>query len=268
MFNNLSLNPLNNLSTLEILSRLERYKKVDLKRITHKDLFDLTLETLPCLMVMHRNIGEGTKLYRLRGKDPGTRFSNISDVWYRKAKFVKSRQRLNDVGEAMLYTSLDQATPFYEVKASEGQSFAHIEYEVKNGEYIQASSIGMNDNAPDFADERGLNEQGKINQKILEQFLHTEFTKEVGIGTEYLYRISIMLAKNFYDIPNCDGYIYPSVAFKNGLNLAVKPTAADNKLKLKKVENLIVKKIFEDGRVEFQRESVSSLIDPEGNIYY
>ncbi|MEK4349669.1 hypothetical protein MKX41_02400 [Paenibacillus sp. FSL R5-0475] len=257
-------NPLNSMNTLELLQRLEKYKKVDLKRISQSDLFDLTLTTLPILNICSRNINMGTKLFRVRRKRAGMLFESKLDAWYPDPKYVTEMQRLNDIGEPMLYTSFDQATPFYESKAATGDSFALFEYEVKKDHIIQATSIGMNDGVLGGM----LNEQGIINDKIIEQFLHTEFTKEVGSGTEYLYRISNMLAKNFYDIPNCDGYMYPSVAIGSGINVAIKPKSVDEKLLLNSVTNVIVINLTLDSNVEVSIESRSTSIEAEGRINY
>ncbi|MER2057235.1 MAG: hypothetical protein ABTA16_00345 [Niallia sp.] len=262
--NPFSEHPLNSMNTLELLKRLENYRKIDLKRTSENELFALTLKTLTCLNISTRNLNEGNKLYRVRRKQEGIMFNKKSDAWYPHQKYVTARQRLNDVGEPMLYTSVDQSTPFFESKAKVGDSFALIEYAVKRGQSIQATSVGMNEGIP----EGMLNEQGIINNKIIEQFLHTEFTKDVGVGTEYLYRVSTMLAKNFYDIPNCDGYMYPSVAIGKGINVAIKPNSADEKLSLTKITNVIVTDLNENGSVRVNIESQSTSIDIEGNVYY
>lgn len=263
-FNSFSENPLNSMNTMELLKRLEDYRKVDLKRISESELFDLTLKTLPCLNISCRNFQADTKLFRVRRKHLGMLFKNKNDAWYPDSKYITERQRLNDVGEPILYTSLDQATPFYESKAKIGDSFALFDYVVKKGQYIQATSVGMNE----VVSEAMLNEQGKINNKIIEQFLHTEFTKDVGNGTEYLYRISTMLAKNFYDVPNCDGYMYPSVAIGKGINIVVKPESVDKKLQLTGVTNVIVTSITDNGVIGVDIESQTTSIDTQGNINY
>ncbi|MCI3028762.1 hypothetical protein LMF32_06590 [Desemzia sp. C1] len=249
---------------MELLNRIEDYRKVDLKRVSESELFDLTLKTMPCLSISARDIPADTKLFRVRRKQKGAQFKRKTDVWYPESKYVTERQRLNDVGEPILYTSLDKATPFYESKAKIGDSFAHFEYVVKNGQHIQATSVGMNE----VFSQANFNGQGNINNRIIEQFLHTEFTKDVGIGTEYLYRISIMLAKNFYDIPHCDGYMYPSVAIGKGINIAIKPDSVDKKLQLTRVTNLVVTSITDNGTIGFDEESQATSIDTLGNINY
>lgn len=254
--------PLNSTPTMEILDRLEKYKKIDLKRISDKELFDLTLKTIPCCNVTWRNYGEKLQFFRVR-KLEENQYIYTKELIYPPKKYVKVRGRLNDIKESMLYVSRDQVTPFYEVKAKVGERYAMIGYEILQGENIQATVIGLNN---PYSDDMKLNEQGKINYRIIEQFFYTEFTKDVGKGTEYLYKISTMLAKNFFDIPNCDAYEYPSVALNRNVNLAIKPQAVDKKLKIISVENIEITDMNESN-IEFKRVSIAKSIT-KGKIEY
>lgn len=255
-------NPLNSTPTMEILDRLEKYKKIDLKRISDKELFNLTLKTIPCCNVMCRNYEEKLQFFRVR-KLEEDEYRYTKELIYPPKKYVKVRGRLNDIGESMLYVSRDQVTPFYEVKAKIGERYAMIAYEVVQGENIQATVIGLKNS---YSDEMKLNEQGKINGRIIDQFFYTEFTKDVGKGTEHLYRVSNMLSKIFFDTPNCDAYEYPSVAFNRNVNLAIKPQAVDKKLKIISVENIEIIEMNESG-IKFNRISTAKSIT-NGEIGY
>ncbi|APM40534.1 hypothetical protein [Clostridium kluyveri] len=255
-------NPLNTIPTMEILSMLERYKKIDLKRISNKKLFNLTLETIPCCNVGSRSYISGSKFYRVR-EYFGKNYENINELSYKPKHLVTKMGRLNDVGESMLYVSNDQITPFYEVKAKVGGKYTAICYEVREGLKLLAYVIGGGTNPNDTS----LNEQGKINSTIIDQFFYTEFTRDVGKGIEYLYRISNMLAKNFFDMPGCEAYEYPSVALNRNKNLAVKPEAVDKKLKIVSVENIELKTISEN-EVEFNRISIATRINDKTIEYY
>lgn len=246
-----SNNPLNNISTLDILNKIERYRNIDLKRISNKKLFELTLETIPVCAVSSHVYRSGVKFYRLRGPIENE-INDTNKLLYAPKECVKKRGRLNDVGESILYVSLDQVTPFYEIKAEVGKTYAMITYEVCEGESINASIIGKSN--PEMIDT--LTEQGVNNCKIIDQFFFSEFTKEVGVGTEYLYRTSLMIAKNFFDIPNCDAYEYPSVALNRNINLAIKSEAVDKKLKIIKVENIELLEML-DNRINFNKISES-----------
>ncbi|MBZ9690748.1 hypothetical protein [Clostridium sp. M14] len=257
-----NFNPLNIASTMEILDRLEKYKKLDLKRISDKELFDLTLKTIPCCNVIWRNYKEGLQFFRVRKLEEDA-YLYSKDLIYPPKKYVKVRGKLNDIRESMLYVSRDQVTPFYEVKAKVGERYAMIGYEVVQGENIQATVIGLNNS---YSNEMKLNEQGNINSRIIEQFFYTEFTKDVGKGTEHLYRTSTMLAKNFFDVPNCDAYEYPSVAINRNINLAIKPQAVDKKLKIISVENIEITGM-DERNIKFNRISTAQSIT-SGKIEY
>lgn len=249
-------NPLNSTSTLEVLARIERYKKADLKRISDKELFNLTLETLPSCNVCYRVIPTGTRLYRLRKIEQGKIYKSINELGYPPAKYVKTRGRFNEKGESILYVSFDEITTFHEVKAKVGEEYALIEYEITSEEGINVTAVGM----MEPTEIQGLNETGKVNHKIIEQFLYTEFTKDVGVGSEHLYRISTMLAKNFLDMPNCEGYLYPSVALGRKPNIAIKPEIADEKVKVRSVRNIRVGQILNNGEVEGEILKTSKVI--------
>lgn len=253
---------LNNVPTLDILDRLDKYKKIDLKKISQKKLNELTLDTIPECIIHNKTYKEGTKFYRVR-EYCGKEFTNLSELLYVPSKLVTKRGRINNIGESILYVSLDKVTPFFEVKAEEGKAYCLISYEICENEKIQVSKIGNNT----IDSSMKLNKQGEINFKIIDQFFNTEFTKEVGKGTEYLYRVSTTIAKNFFDVPNSDGYEYSSVALNRNSNLAIKPKSVDKKLKVIGAENIIIKKMEED-KIEFIRISSLKNILDDGVLIY
>lgn len=257
-------NGLNTTPTMELLGGLEKYKNLDLKRISESELSKILRDAIPFCPLYSIYAEQKTKLYRIRYREKGQVFKKTEDVWYPKPFYIEKRGRLNDVGKSILYTSLDQGIPFFELKAEKGQSYAVIEYEVKKGCELKLMPIGVYVEFPEDV----LSIQGELNRKIIDQFLYTEFTKDVGKGTEYLYRISNKIVENFYDMPGYDGYIYPSVAFKTGPNIGIKPFSADRKINIKSVSNIIIENLSEDGAVTGFMESRSSHMDAAGNIFY
>lgn len=126
----------------------------------------------------------------------------------------------------MLYCSTDQITPLYECGVEKNDYYAIIQYSICRDKELIGYMVGNNGEPED------LNDVGKINNKIINDFIVSEFTKPVGIGTEYLYKISNVIARNFMDMPFADAYVYPSIAnYKKGWSVAVKPDSADEKLK-------------------------------------
>lgn len=51
------------------------------------------------------------------------------------------------------------------------------------------------------ADAGGLDEADALKVEMIEGFLRDEFTRDVGMGTEFLYRISEVIVKDCFDLP-------------------------------------------------------------------
>jgi len=222
------MHKLNNLDTIELLSKIQEFKNIDLKTATLEEISMKTLETLSCMLINQSVFVEGTRLYRIRklSSDLSDIPQTFQDIWHPPAELIKTDGRVNLKGNPMLYTSTEQITPVYECDIKENDCYAIIQYTVKPGQSLIGYTIGVD------SDVSGLNEKGIINNKIIEDFILSEFTKPVGKGTEYLYKISNVIAQNFMDMPFADAYVYPSIAnYKKGWKVAVKPDSADGKLK-------------------------------------
>jgi len=66
--------------------------------------------------------------------------------------------------------------------------------------------------------------------------LRDEFSRDVGNGTEYLYKVSEIIAKWYFDLPPTiiqDAWAYPSVKDKFSYNVCFRPDIAKNILELK-----------------------------------
>ncbi|MGG1679522.1 hypothetical protein ACIFOT_27935 [Neobacillus sp. NRS-1170] len=60
-------------------------------------------------------------------------------------------------------------------------------------------------------------------------FLKDEFSRDVGIGNEYLYIVSEFIAKSFFDLPPRDiqdAWVFPSIKDKNSYNVCFRPEVA------------------------------------------
>ena len=220
-------NPLNSLNTMELLSKIEEFKRLDLKTASINDITMKVCQTLSCMIVTSSVFKEGTRLYRVRSlkSDLSNMPKIFQDIWLPPVEKVKADGRVNLQGQPVLYTSTEQITPLYECNIADGDYYAIIQYSVKPGQELIGYCVG-NGVEPD-----DLNETGKINNKIINDFLVSEFSKPVGKGTEYLYKLSNVICQSFMDMPFCDAYVYPSVAhYKKGWNVAIKPNSANCKI--------------------------------------
>ena len=65
----------------------------------------------------------------------------------------------------------------------------------------------------------------------------TEFAKQVPLGHEHLYKLSIAIAESHFSNDMFGGLLFPTIAMRaNADNLALKPECVDKCLSLSKVE--------------------------------
>lgn len=255
---------LKNVDVNHLLDKIDEFKKMDIRDISDKKLFDsisniLTFTTdsgnkfeMPVLM---GNYAKGTKFYRVRVLDPNDTTIPLKgmkveqDAWNPPPEYIKVRNRLNNVNESLLYTSpINPLVAIRETKIKMGEHFALIVYKAK--ETIKVSRIG------EFNSIEGLTADENFKLRLLINFLRDEFTRDVGAGTEFLYRVSERIAKDYFDLPPRviqDGWCYPSVAKKGSFNVCFRPEIAREVLELQGV--ILCKQKFP----QFECKSVCSL---------
>lgn len=253
-------NPLNNLNTMELLSKIDEFKKIDLKNTPMEVISRKSLNTLSCLSVNSCLFEEGSHLYRIRKlKHDLTNIPQVfQDIWHPTKEMVTADGRVNLKGQPMLYCSADSLTPLYECEIEEGDYYALIQYSIKVRTELVGYTVGSN------IEPNNLNETGKINNKIINDFVVSEFSKPVGLGTEYLYKVSNVICINFMDMPFCDAYVYPSIEnYKKGWNVAIKPESAKCKIDFDCV--LICRSIGFDDNNNHQFELIDKANTLEGD---
>ena len=105
--------------------------------------------------------------------------------------------------------------------------------------------------------------------RIYTNFLHDEFTRDVGEGTKYLYRTSERIAKDYFDSPPGDvqdAWCYPSIASKNHVNVCFRPECAKSLLTLVGVQICQVKK--EKDNYQIQCKIIASGFDEKKQFKY
>lgn len=264
---NFTDNPLNYVDTLEILRRIEKFREANIKKMTDIELSNLLLSTVTSALLSTVNFSSETYLFKIRKHSEGNLLMKESDLWAPPKEYC-SMGRLNMQSQSMLYTALDGISPAYEMKLAEGEYFTLMQYKIKKDQIIQATRIALHDSETDQAyGKLKLSEKGLINAKIINHFLVNEFTRDVGIGTEFLYRISNRLALDYFDLPNCDGYLYPSVARKEGYNLALKPESAKRTLEFNCLFYARLK-AYEEDKVIYEFIKKANKINEKGDIIY
>ena len=246
------------IDVLDIINRIKEFRKLDFKNLTDSDLHNAIYHVL-CNdnQFIYFPTGYtyplGTKFFRVRKLSnlvlPIKKLIAESSFWNPPPEIIKTYGSINKPHESLLYTAQSAETCIDEMNLSFNESFLLIKYETKAevkvnviGGEINFDSIGI------------MDEKGKIIYEIYNNFLRDEFSRIVGGGTEFLYRISEKIAKDFFDLPAQkvqDAWGYPSIKNKKNLNIVFRPVIAKKLLELKggilcrlgKDKNIIVKAV-------------------------
>lgn len=234
---------LSQIKATEILKRKAAFRNIDLKKVSDETLLreienvlEINVNGKPYLVniFFSRILGKknlSTNIYRVRkltdediAKNDFLSMRKEEDAWY-PPKHVVNRGRLNKKGECVLYVADSPTTAIKETKLATNDLFYLIVYRNKD-----PFRVAYLDNWKPIS---GLTDEENFKLQLFNDFLVSEFTKDVGEGTEYLYRPSEIIANRFLHHPEKDlGWMYPSISNKNGFNLCIKPKIAQQLLQL------------------------------------
>lgn len=230
--------------------KIQRFRSMNKEHLSMKELQNEILDVISfnnvsLLNLYTQRFYPNHNMFRIRKLEnktiPNKDIKVTSDAWSPAAKYVTKLGRLNKVGESLLYVCPDIYTAIKETKTKVDEPFALMVYDVV--EEIKATSIGLNQNFDSFAGEN------KMKMRLIHDFLKEEFSRDVAEGLEHLYRVSEIIAKDYFDLPPRDmqdAWVYPSIADKPSINLCLRPELAAEKLTLKGV--LIVENYTLSGR--------------------
>lgn len=230
---------LKNTDPFILLKKIAKFRQMNIARMSDKEIEKAILDVL-CwegVFSCYTNIqkySQGTKFFRVKKLDgsciPNSRFQEYQDYWETNPKYLKNYGRLNKPGESLLYVSPDLRCSIDEVHIKENEFFAAIQYTARSD--VKVNMIGG-----DF-DYEGMgvyDEKVKTVHEIYNGFLRDEFSRDVGQGTEFLYKVSEKIAKDYFDLPPRivqDAWAYLSVQNKEKYNVCFRPDIAHDILKL------------------------------------
>lgn len=207
----------------------------------------------------------GTRFYRVRSLPeddkllPLRTMSKLVDCWEPPEHIVMAG-RLNRDKESLLYTSpISPITAIEEMKIKDNQLFSLIVYEAL--EEINVTIIGQTPKLD------GLNYDEILKVRMIQDFLKHEFIRDVGIGTEYLYRISESITKDYFDLPPDiqDAWCYPSVAKKGSVNVCFRK---NKRKKLKFIGTQITSITRENDNYLFRPRLIATTSEKNFNLSY
>ncbi|MDX5407580.1 MAG: hypothetical protein LPK11_11165 [Chromatiaceae bacterium] len=216
-----------------------RFRDLDFKCMSYQEVqsavmdvivFDTPQGSRSILTPMNASYPAGTRFYRVRALPEDDRhlplrtMSKVTDCWEPPESVVRAG-RLNRDNESLLYTAPQSpVVAVDEMKIPDNQLFSLIVYE--STDPISVTMIGA---APSV---EGLSGEEALKVRMIQDFLKHEFIRDVGVGTEYLYRISESITKDYFDLPPDfqDAWCYPSIAKKGSFNVCFRK---GNRSKLK-----------------------------------
>ena len=259
---------LSRVNILELIDKIQRFRNLDFKSISQTDVRNELINVLcfpaadgngvsSCMEYTYTTYNTGQLFYRVRtipesdSSSPFNAMSKISDCWEPPAD-IASEGRLNKTGNTLLYTSPGSpVTPINELKIKEGERFSLIIYKT----LIPVVAVNV---ARQFTTKELAHRNADFVTKfsLLNDFIADEFRRDVGKGTEYLYKISQTLIEDYFDHPKQvqDAWLYPSIAHRGTFNVCFRPKM-QKKLCVKAA--IITKHSVCDGLIIFHPEHVA-----------
>lgn len=231
---------LKSIDSRKVIEKIRKFRMLNIKDMKSQEIANAISEVLTWNGVFSyiTNIGtypSGTVFFRVRklkgSSIPNENLCTYGDFWEPPKSCVKTEGRLNKKGESLLYvTPEDPKVPLKELQIIEGEYYALIKYIAL--EPIKVNLIGGKYNYSEI----GITDDTAIlNNDLFNDFLRDEFSRDVGKGTEYLYKISEIIAKWYFDLPPRDvqdAWAYSSIQDKEKYNVCFRPEIAHDLLKL------------------------------------
>lgn len=202
-------------------SIIESTDDIDLihKEIDNVILFGFENQWRSGLLPLDRGtLREGAIVYRVRPVSHFDRDFHESDFWRAPKEYVKSKGRLNEVGESFLYCANNPEVAMKEALVHQGGRFILMAYRVV--ENLTLNGIG---------DYSGVSTELRKKLRHILKFLEKNF---YGVDKKY-YIFSNYFAKKYLDF-NDSGYSYDSVKMPGDRNYCFND-AGVNRLELLRV---------------------------------
>ena len=227
-----------------VLGCIEKWRSLDLRKKSDSEV-DAELSTfLDSLQTFSLSTISKSffKLWRVRKFNYFIK--DVAECW-EPPKNATPMGRCNAKGQPVLYVAKKLKTPFEELLIKPREQVYVIQYKQK--ESLNLRKIVSEKLIPtDLENKPIYDESSYISYQILREFVRSEFLKPVGVGTEYLHRISGSMCRVWFDEDDIEGWLYPSVQSSSDLNIAIKTEVAHNKLE---IEDLRIVKIVDKEEV-------------------
>jgi hypothetical protein len=236
---------LSRLSTTLIQDRIAFIKQADLNRVEIEELKAALDEMLRAYGSYSKSIRQGEPIFRAMRHCPNEGlFENVSRIYPDPARITRLG-RANREHQAIYYLCGEPVISFHEIKVKQDDVVTILKCGPRNGQSPRVVPIGIDqmleklgvkaggdfpDNSVRIQDLLKHNPDALKKYCIIDEFITTEFLKDIAEGQEHQYKTTVAIAEFLFsfsteDAP-IDGLAYPSIAGEQKhANLALSPTA-------------------------------------------
>lgn len=241
-------------------------------------LFDRLLAEQPLLGYA---LGRGSFFWRGRRCPSSDGWPSAVDLVYPPAAIART-DRLNDTGDPILYASTRALTVLDELHAQPGDYIHLIGIRIKQGVGVHFMSIGdffhifkagfsrIAGSAWAGGVGRILNDMGVETARrviYVDAFLSEVLADPAASRTHYLQTRALRHAV-FRKIKKAEGFFYPSVKHRIGMNLAIKPDTFDTKGQIIASQVIQVNRVRQFGLYDYRCCRHAKWFEPDGTFVW
>ena len=234
---------------------------------------------------VYSNLPENLEVCRARFLKNNEPPKSIDDLGPPKSEDTPRYGRCSQPNSPVCYCSLYEDTALTEINAELGKQYVlstfslpqnivlipvgELDYYRRTGETYLGSATPESEKPYKEA----LEENDWILAALVDAFLSDEFIMPATNNTDYKITSAfsdVLLNGDLKPSNPIDGIIYPSVAFRHGLNFAIQPEAYRSKMRLVEAKTHIVEitEVLGYGIFEYKKVATIKSVNPEGLIVW
>lgn len=217
-------------------------------------------------------------LFRARKCLTANGYTRIEQVGYPPPALTPNG-RLNEAGKPMLYVSPNIFTVLEEVEARIGDHIHITSYQLKEGCALRCGLVGEIMQVHRWGRALSSEELGDGLTKILRKMSNAaassfvfadsflaSILRDPNAGKDDYLKSRLLTRLLFLSQQNVEAIVYPSVAHHGAMNLAIKPSAVDEKLLIQSMSVVRVTRKYDFGIYAFDTVRVATGHETDGTI--
>lgn len=237
-----------NISVKDLVSKIEDYRNLSYSKVISeenlrknlREIFQTSINEKEYSFFLRNDVIMGENqleiFYRVRKFDrqdyenlDSQSFPSMNkeqDAWWKPDNYSLEYGRLNRPNHSVLYLSSRPSDAIFETRCRIGECFFLMVY--KNIKPMRISQIQKVDYMEEFT------EIENAKRLIMHNFLLSEFARQVHVGSEYLYKSSLLIYEEYFKGTHVDGFTYPAIASNanRGFNICLEKDKAKQNLEL------------------------------------